>query len=65
MLGIVTWLHAFFYKQRFFSTQPQCCLTSQFRRIAHCWMLLVQVSKDILQPGQAFKMGIIEKIVNG
>ena len=28
-------------------------------------MLLVQASKDILQPGQAKKMGILEKIVNG
>ena len=47
------------------STQSRCCLTSQFRRIAHCWMLLVQVSKVILQPGQAYKMGILEKMVNG
>ena len=28
-------------------------------------MLLVQASKDIWQPGQAYKMGILEKIVNG
>ena len=28
-------------------------------------MLLVQVSKDISQPGQAYKMEILEKIVNG
>ena len=28
-------------------------------------MLLVQASKDISQPGQAYKMGILEKIVNG
>ena len=28
-------------------------------------MLLVQASKDIAQPGQAYKMGILEKIVNG
>ena len=28
-------------------------------------MLLVQASKDISQPGQTFKMGILEKIVNG
>ena len=28
-------------------------------------MLLVQVSKGISQPGQAYKMGILEKIVKG
>ena len=28
-------------------------------------MLLVQASKDISQPGQAYKMEILEKIVNG
>ena len=28
-------------------------------------MLLVQASKDILQPGQAYKMGFFEEIVNG
>ena len=28
-------------------------------------MLLVQASKDIAQPGQAYKMEILEKIVNG
>ena len=28
-------------------------------------MLLVQASKDISQPGQAYKMKILEKIVNG
>ena len=28
-------------------------------------MLLVQASKDISEPGQAYKMGILEKIVNG
>ena len=39
--------------------------TSQRRRIAHCWMLLVQASKDISQPGQAYKMGILEKMVDG
>ena len=39
--------------------------TSKRRRIAQCWMLLVQASKDISQPGQAYKMGILEKIVNG
>ena len=38
---------------------------SQLRRIAHCWMLLVQASKDILQPGQAYKVGILEKMVSG
>ena len=38
--------------------------TSQLRRIAHCWMLLVQASKDISQPGQAYKMRILEEIVN-
>ena len=39
--------------------------TSQLRRIAHCWMLLVQASNDISQPGQAYNMGILEKMVNG
>ena len=39
--------------------------TPQLRRIAHCWMLLVQASKDISQPSRAYKMGILEKIVNG
>ena len=39
--------------------------TSQLRRIDHCWMLLVQASNDISQPGQAYKMGILEKMVNG
>ena len=39
--------------------------TSQLRKIAHCWMLLVQASKDISQPGQAYKMGILEKMVDG
>ena len=38
--------------------------TSQLRRIAHCQMLLVQASKDISQPGRAYKMEILEKIVN-
>ena len=38
--------------------------TSQLRKITHCWML-VQASKDILQSGQANKMGNLEKIVNG
>ena len=38
--------------------------TSQFRRIAHFWMMLVQASEDISQPGQAQKMGILEKAVN-
>ena len=28
-------------------------------------MLLVQASKDISQPGQAYKMEILEKMVNG
>ena len=28
-------------------------------------MLLVQVSKDIFEPGQVFKMKILAKIVNG
>ena len=28
-------------------------------------MLLVQASKDISQPGQAYKMGILEKMING
>ena len=39
--------------------------TSQLRRIARSWMLLVQSSRCIPQPGQAYKMGILEKIVNG
>ena len=39
--------------------------TSQLRRIAHCWMLLVQASKYISQPGQAYKLRILEKMVNG
>ena len=39
--------------------------TSQLRRIARSWMLLVQLSRRISQPGQAYKMGILEKIVNG
>ena len=39
--------------------------TSKLRGIARCWMLLVQASRDISQPGQAYKMGILEKIVNG
>ena len=39
--------------------------TSQLRRIVHCQMLLVQASKDISQPGRPYKMGILEKIVNG
>ena len=30
--------------------------TSQLRRSTHCWMLLVQASKNISQPGQAYKM---------
>ena len=34
------------------------------RRIAYCWMQLVQASKDISQTGQAYKIGILEKIVN-
>ena len=38
--------------------------TSQLRRIVHCWMLLVEASNDISQPGQAYKKGIFEKIVN-
>ena len=37
---------------------------SQFRRIAHYWVLLVQASRDISQPGQACKMEILEKVVN-
>ena len=37
---------------------------SQLRKIAHYRMLLVQASKDISQPGQAYKMGILEKVVN-
>ena len=28
-------------------------------------MLLVQAAKDIWQPGQAYKMEILEKVVNG
>ena len=28
-------------------------------------MQLVQASKDISQTGQAYKMGVLEKIVNG
>ena len=39
--------------------------TSQLKRIVNCWMLLVQASKDISQPGQAYKMGILEKMVDG
>ena len=27
--------------------------------------MLVQASKDISQPGQAYKMGILKKIING
>ena len=38
--------------------------TSQLRRTVYCWMLLVQTSKDISEPGQAYKMGILTKIVN-
>ena len=41
------------------------CQTSQLRRIAYCRMLLVQVSKDIFEPGQVFKMKVLAKIVNG
>ena len=41
------------------------CQTSQLRRTTHCWRLLVQESKDILLTGQAYKMEILEKIVNG
>ena len=39
--------------------------TTLLRTIAHCWMLLVQASKDISLPGQAHKIRILEKIVNG
>ena len=35
------------------------------RKIAYCWMLLVQVSKGISEPGQAYRMKILAKIVNG
>ena len=41
------------------------CQTSWLRRIDYCWMLLVQVSKDIFEPGQVFKMKVLAKIVNG
>ena len=39
--------------------------TSQPRRTVYGWMLLVQTSKEISEPGQAYKMGIFTKIVNG
>ena len=39
--------------------------TSEFRGIAHCQILLVQVPNSISPLGQAYNMGILEKIGNG
>ena len=33
--------------------------TSQLRRTAYCWILVVQASKDISETGQAYKMEIL------
>ena len=39
-------LHAFFYKQRFFSTQPQCCLTSswiELQMLLRCCLIHITI----------------------
>ena len=41
------------------------CKTPQLRGISYCLMLVIQVSKANSEPGQAYKIGFLAKIVNG
>ena len=54
-LFILTWekncehIHAFFYKQRFFSTQPRCCLTFsriELQMLLRCCLLRITICTE-------------------